>query len=164
MSGPVQPSELQSLEMGADRLATLTRVRTFLLDNGATEDEIAQAEAENVLDLLVADRILVPATRRYTQREVSERSGMPIEQIHQFWRALGFADVPEDEQAFTDSDIDAVLIFHAMVEMGLAEVDSALQLARVIGSSLARIADAEVSPTAPAGLPGVQEPVHPFGS
>ena len=148
-----------TLGQGPDNRTTLQRVREFLLEHGASREEIDRAQAENVLDLLVADRILVPATRRYTQQEVSELSGMPIEQVQQFWRALGFADVSDEELAFTDSDIEAVLTFHAMLEMGLAEVDSALQLARVIGSSLARIADAEVSPASPPGVPGLQEPV-----
>ena len=42
-----------------------------------------------MLDLLVADRLLVPAERRYTQAEVAEMTGMDLELARRFWRALG---------------------------------------------------------------------------
>ena len=43
-------------------------------------------------------------------------------------------------------DVEAVELFQVMVGLGIADVDTALQLARVIGSSMARIADAEAAP------------------
>jgi len=138
----------------AEHEQTLERVRQFLREHGATDAEIAAAEAGDVLDLLVADRLLVPAERRYTVHEVSEITGMPVELARRFWRALGFADVGEQERAFTDLDIEAILIFQAMVHLGVVEVEAAVQLARVIGSSMARIADAEVSPAVLTGMPG----------
>ena len=53
----------------------------------------------------------------------------------------------EDDAAFTDMDIEAVHLFQSMVAMGLKSIsDSALQMARVMGSSMARIAEAETAP------------------
>ncbi|MGP8058666.1 MAG: adenylate cyclase regulatory domain-containing protein [Acidimicrobiales bacterium] len=135
--GPVDP---------AVRAAALAHVRTLLLEAGATSDEIDRAAAEDVLDLLTVDRLLVPGPRRYTQREVAELTGLPLDLVRRFWRALGFADVGEGERAFTDLDIEAVQLFLGMVRLGATEVETALQLARVIGSSMARIAEAEVAP------------------
>ena len=43
-------------------------------------------------------------------------------------------------------DIEALRLFQAMMAMGLVDVDSGLQMARVIGSSMARIAEAETAP------------------
>jgi len=146
MGGGVDPEE--------SRQAALERVKSFLREHGATEEEIAQAEQDEVLDLLVADRIIVPMERRYTRHRLAEMTGMPEQLTERFWRALGFADVPADEPAFTDLDLEAIVTFQAMLQLGVAQVDSALQLARVIGSSMARIADAEVSPAA-TGLPGL---------
>ena len=60
-----------------------------------------------------------------------------------FWRALGFLDVGDDEAVFTEMDIEAVRLFQSMVAMGLVDVDTAVQMARVIGTSMARIAEAE---------------------
>ncbi len=43
-------------------------------------------------------------------------------------------------------DIEAVRLFQSMVAMGLVDTDTAVQMARVIGSSMARIAEAEAGP------------------
>ncbi|HML00095.1 MAG TPA: adenylate cyclase regulatory domain-containing protein [Acidimicrobiales bacterium] len=128
------------------RPEALAGVRRFLRRHGATEEEIDRAESEGVLDLLVADRLLVPAGRRYTEKEVSERTGMPVELARKFWRALGFPDPVEDDPVFTDLDVQALVTIRAFMDVGLVELDTALQLARVIGSSMARIAEAEISP------------------
>ena len=39
--------------------------------HGATEEEIDQAVEDGVIDLFVADRMLVPSRRRYTRSEVA---------------------------------------------------------------------------------------------
>jgi len=142
----------------AERAEALARVRTFLLQNGATPAQIDEAERNDVLDLLVADRLLVPSDDHYTEAEVAERTGMPVELARKFWRALGFADVEPEDRAFSDFDVEAILTINAMVALGVADVDGGLQLARVIGSSMARIADAMVSPASTGG------PMGPIGS
>jgi adenylate cyclase len=128
------------------REQALARVRSLLRDLGTSDEEIDEAIADDVVDLLVVDRLLIPAERRMTQRELAEDTGMSEELVRRLWRALGFIDVPEDERTFTEMDVEAVELFQVMVGLGIADVDTALQLARVIGSSMARIADAEVAP------------------
>jgi adenylate cyclase len=123
----------------------LSRVRDFLREHGVSEEEIARAQAEDLLDLLTVDRLLVPSAIRYCEAEVSERSGMPVELSRRFWRALGFPDPTPDDKLFTDLDIGAIQLLESMVELGVADVETLLQLARVVGSSMARIADAEIS-------------------
>jgi adenylate cyclase len=129
----------------AAQAAALARVRTFLLEHRVPEHDIARAEEDDVLDLLVVDCLLVPG-ERYTQSEVSGITGMPEDLAARFWRALGFADVSADDRIFTDLDIEAIHVLQTMVDLGAADVDTALQLARVIGTSMARIAEAEVAP------------------
>ena len=141
-----------------DKEAATERVRAYLRSRGVTPGEIEQAISDNVVDLLVADRTLVPSKRSYSRREVSKITGMPVELAERFWRALGFPGVADDERVFTDLDIEAITILEAMVDLGLVDIESAVQLARVMGSSMARIAEAEVT-QATAGLPGVDEPV-----
>ncbi len=130
----------------ATHAAALARVRAFLFEHRVPEQDIARAEADDVLDLLVVDCLLVPSVRRYTESEVADITGMPEEMARRFWRALGFADVTADDTIFTDLDIEAIRILQTMVDLGAADVDTSLQLARVIGSSMARIAEAEVAP------------------
>jgi adenylate cyclase len=132
--------------VSSSRAGALERVRGFLRAQGTPEDEIAEAESRDVLDLLVADRLLVPAERRYTQVEVAEMTGMDLELARRFWRALGFPDVDLEERMFTDLDIEALVTLRSMMDLGVLDVDTGLQFARVIGSSMARIAEAEVSP------------------
>ena len=130
----------------AARAAALEHVREILLMHGATDDEIDQAAADGVIDLFVADRMLVPSRRRYTRQEVSDLTGVEMETLERFWRALGFPGVDDEELAFTDLDLEAVRIFQGLLALGATEKDTALQMARVIGSSMARIAEAELVP------------------
>jgi adenylate cyclase len=129
-----------------DRIRALSRVRAVLRDLGCSDAEIDRAVDDDVIDLLMVDRMLVPAGERLTQAEVSARTDIPIDLARRFWRALGFVDVDEDDAAFTEMDLEAVRLFQGMVAMGLVDLDSAVQMARVIGSSMARIAEAEAGP------------------
>jgi adenylate cyclase len=130
------------------RVEALARVRALLLELGCTDDEIDRAVADDVVDLLVVDRMMVPTANRMTQAEVSERTDIPIETARRFWRALGFPDVGDEDPVFTDMDIEAVQLFQAMVAMGLVDTESAVQMARVIGTAMARVAEAETGPGA----------------
>ncbi len=130
----------------SQREAALASVRDVLVMNGATNEEIDQAIADDVLDLFVVDRMLVPSRRRYTRHEVAELTGVDSEMLAQFWRALGFPNVDDGDRTFTDLDLEAVRLFQGMQALGTTSRDTALQLARVIGSSMSRIAEAELVP------------------
>ncbi len=128
------------------REAALAHVKETLLMHGATEEEIERAVADGVIDLFVAERMLVPSRRRYTRAEVADLTGLELDKLERFWRALGFASVDDDDRAFTDLDLEAVRLFQGMQALGATDTDTALQMARVIGSSMARIAEAELVP------------------
>ena len=81
---------------------------------------------------------------------------MEADVLQSFWRALGFADVVESEQAFTDLDVEAIVLLKSMIDLEVTDIDRAIHLTRVIGASMARIADAIMAPVA-AGPPGVGE-------
>jgi adenylate cyclase len=136
----VHPPDVRS------RREALGRVRSILTELGCSDGEIDRAVADDVVDLLLADRLLVPAGRRLTQTEVAEITDLPVDAIRRLWRALGFLDVGDDDLVFTELDVEAVELFQSMMALGLADVDSAVQTARVVGLSMARIAEAETSP------------------
>ncbi|HEX4539892.1 MAG TPA: adenylate cyclase regulatory domain-containing protein [Acidimicrobiales bacterium] len=121
------------------------RMRSLLESLGVSAEEIDRASAEGHLYLLTVDRLLVAGVPRYTATEVAERSGMPVELTARFWRALGFTDVTDDERHFTDADVEALTIAQRFMDEGLADVEVALQMTRVIGLSMARVAEAEVT-------------------
>jgi adenylate cyclase len=145
VSGLFQSFEESSEQLDeARRAAALLHIKELLLMRGATEEEIDQAVADGVIDLFVADRMLVPSRRRYTRMEVSELTGVSIDKLERFWRALGFPAPDDTDTVFTDLDLEAVRIYQGLQALGAADVDTSVQLARVMGSSMARIAEAEL--------------------
>ncbi len=64
--------------------------------------------------------------------------------IRAFWRALGFPDPRRGERVFTEPDVEMLSNVVEFIQDGALEAGLALQMARVIGSSMARIATAEV--------------------
>ncbi len=120
------------------------RVRAFLLDLGVPVEEIDRAEEEDSLDLLVVERLLVPSGPTYTPKQAAEASGMTLPHLQRLWRALGFANVDDDDPAFTDLDLEAMRNLEELLDVGIVDFESAVQMARVIGSSMARIADAQL--------------------
>jgi adenylate cyclase len=128
----------------ARRAAALVHIKELLVMRGATEEEIDQAVADGVIDLFVAERMLIPSRRRYTRMEVSELTGVSIDKLERFWRALGFPSADDADTAFTDLDLEAVRIYQGLQALGATNVDTSVQLARVMGSSMARIAEAEL--------------------
>jgi adenylate cyclase len=131
------------------RRAAVAYLADVLVRRGAAPAEIDRALEDGVIDLFVVDRMLVPAKRRYTRTQVAELTGIDRATLERFWRALGFPTVEDEEQAFTDLDLEAVRLFRGLQALGAADADSALQMARVIGSSMARIAEAELVPRDP---------------
>ena len=120
------------------------RVRAWLLDHGVAQDEIDRAIESDQLHLLVADRAIIPEEPRYTAEEISELTGLPVDQVVRLWRALGFPAIDFNDRVFTDRDLQALTSAHGLLYMGLSDADEMVQLARVIGMSMARIADAQV--------------------
>lgn len=121
------------------------RVRRFLRDHGVSDADIDAAEREDRLHLLVADRAVMPHPERYTPVEVSERVGIPLADLRRLWRALGFREYGDDEIGFSETDVTALSTLHGVMALGLADLDTSVQLSRVIGWSMMRIAEAELA-------------------
>lgn len=121
------------------------RVRAFLVGRGVTDQEIEQARADEVLHLLVADHMVLPTPGRYGPVGMVERTGLERATLERLWRAMGFAGVDDEERVFSDVDVEAVQATAAFVAAGLCDYDDIVQVTRVVGSSMARIADAEVA-------------------
>jgi len=66
---------------------------------------------------------------------------MPAERTRRLWRALGFADVPDDDPAFTDADVTALARLSALIDSGFVDPGAEASIARAMGQSLARLAD-----------------------
>ena len=60
------------------------------------------------------------------------------------WTAMGFAEVPPGEKAFTHLDVEALQNALALRDLGVVDNDTLLVLARSMGQGLARMAEAQV--------------------
>jgi len=87
-------------------------------------------------------------TAAFTTLEVAREAGVEPGQARRLWRALGFPPVEDDERLFTRADVEILRAVHALIELESVNSDDLLQLTRVIGQSLARVADAQVTAAA----------------
>jgi adenylate cyclase len=118
-------------------------LRELVATLGIDGQEIERAAADGTLGLLAISRFIFPGEPKYTQAEVEKMSALG-QQARRYWHALGFTDPPPDEKAFTDADVDMLKVVRQMLDLGLVEEDVTLQMARVIGASMARIAAAQI--------------------
>ncbi|WP_157548197.1 adenylate/guanylate cyclase domain-containing protein [Nonomuraea candida] len=81
--------------------------------------------------------------RRYTSHQVAEMAGVPVYRARRFWRALGFANVPDDAVEFTDSDVEALKTLVGMVTSGVYDEEHVLLMARSLGRATTRLAESQ---------------------
>ncbi len=106
---------------------------------GISADDVAAVLARRrSLNAVAGDLVLRPGTR-ITAVEAAGRTGMPVEMIRRISLAVGLP-VTGDERAYSPDDIQMIELFARGGEL-FGEV-ALEQFLRVVGSSLARIADA----------------------
>lgn len=93
---------------------------------------------------------LLGGERRHRRDEVAARAGVGLDDARRLWRAMGFAEVGEDEPAFTDGDVDALRAVRELRAAGLVDPDTEVAMARALGQGLARLAEGEVDTLAAA--------------
>ncbi|HEX3824118.1 MAG TPA: adenylate/guanylate cyclase domain-containing protein [Mycobacteriales bacterium] len=87
------------------------------------------------------ERELLGGERRHTLAELAELAGVEIEHAQELWRALGFADVEGETQAFTERDVWALRTVDQLGKQGWLDDAMQVSMARALGQSLARLAD-----------------------
>ncbi|MFZ5850764.1 MAG: adenylate/guanylate cyclase domain-containing protein [Actinomycetota bacterium] len=87
------------------------------------------------------ERDLLGGERRYTRGQVAARVGVDVDRARLFWRAMGFPDVGDDEVVFTDADVAALARVTELLDEGLLDLGTAVQLGRAMGRTTARLAD-----------------------
>jgi adenylate cyclase len=119
---------------------------------GMTDAEIAEAREHRHLELLAIEHLVVPEPAEFDLDDIAASTGLTTEQIIRLWRSLGFAEPRPDDHMFTDVDVDMLRTIGQLVSMGWIDEELTIQMARVIGSSLARVATAlidSIDPTEP---------------
>jgi adenylate cyclase len=82
----------------------------------------------------------LPGQPRYSQDDLARITGADPELMQRLWRAMGFPDVPPDERAFYDADLEALEQI-LREPIGPSTRDDEVHQARVISSALSRIAE-----------------------
>jgi len=140
----VDPAELERLglydpddEYAAERLELIE----YLLGLGATVEDLRRSEEGDLPGL--AAMLAIRGRPTLTMSEVAEGAGIPEELARRVYRAAGFPDPDSGVPTGNEEDVDALRTLTAGI--ALLGREEMIQLTRVVGSSLARIADAMVS-------------------
>src|SRR4051812_864855 len=72
----------------------------------------------------------------FTAFDIADQTGVDVEEARRFWRALGFPTYGL-ETAFTPADAEALSTIHRVVESGLIDLDTAVNLTRGVGQTMA---------------------------
>lgn len=102
--------------------------------------EAAAAEGSSGIVRMVVRYLMFPGARRYTPAEVYAKSGVDEETARSLWRAMGFPEIPDDEAAFTDADIEALQVATRLFDRAGMDRTIVLQQARAMSQAAARIA------------------------
>jgi adenylate cyclase len=114
-----------------------------LADDGVGLDELRQAIAEDRLVLLPVERAL-GGEFKYNEEQVAELSGLDLEVLQRELQALGLPVPEPGEVVLGEEDLEAARRLKGFVDAGLPE-EGIIEVARVIGMSMARLAEATQS-------------------
>jgi adenylate cyclase len=117
------------------------RIVARLRERGHSLDEIREASESGRLAYGFMEDLFPARSATHTLEEAAELAGLEPALLERIWTAVGFA-APSREEV-TDDDIQLLRYIAAALQAGFPLV-AFLQLVRVYGQALARIADAEV--------------------
>ncbi len=137
---------------GEDRLAVIG----FNLEHGVTLDRMVEANKEGRLAYVAEEEVLYPG-HRLTLKEGAERAGVSEEIGLEIWRAAGFPDPGPDDKVFTERLVGVMTLLESIKT--IFGRDLTLQLVRVYGASMARMAEAETT----AFITAVRNPIEEAG-
>jgi len=147
---------------GFPRAAVATaRIVQRLRERGHSLQEIRKASQEGRLAYGFLEELFPATEPAHTLEDLSEETGLEEALIARIWQSIGF---PRSElDRLTEEDLQALRYIGAVIDSGFPLV-AFLQLVRVYGQALSRIADAEVrlfhlyvhEPLMRDGVPGLE--------
>ena len=127
---------------GLDGRAREARARLLarLAEAGIGLESLKRAVAEDRLVILPAEHAL-GSDLRYSARELTDDVGIPLDYLLAFRRAQGLAVEDHDEPAYSEKDREAIRVTASFYNAGW-DREAMLEIARVLGHSMAQVADA----------------------
>jgi len=117
----------------------------YLDDLGFSVAEMAQAEREGRLYALAGDALIRSGPSTFSLRSAAAELDLPLADVEQIWAVLGFATADPDEVMLNGLDVAAIATC-AETRTILGD-EAALGVLRVVGASVSRIAEAQLSAT-----------------
>lgn len=130
---------LDGLDEERERAARLDLLERLHAD-GVRLEELRQAAAEERLALLPVERVL-GGEPRYTIDDLSRESGQNVEALLAERRAMGLPVPDREASVYGEEDLEAARRGARFQEAGFPE-EAALEVLRVVGPSMSRIAEA----------------------
>lgn len=119
----------------------------YLIGRGVDPDEVAGARADgpHAVRRLGYASFLLGGAPRLRPHEVWERVGAEEDLSRDLWRAMGFANLPDDAEALTEADVEALAAINAFLLTTGGTKDIAVRFTRLMGQTMGRVAEALVS-------------------
>ena len=132
------------MERPKDTDADYSQIAARLREIGIAEDIIERALKRGDPIAAVFEGVLSPdkALRTVSADDIEARGGVPTDQLALLISSFGLRVPEPDEPAFTEAEAEAFVVLGQMSEIYLPELS--VQVARVYGRMLARIAQTEV--------------------
>ena len=121
---------------------------SVLQELGVGIDEVEHAAADGTLELLLIERIIVPEPPHLDVVAVAARTGLQVDEVRRLWRSLGFPDPRPGDPVFGELDVEILTNVSTLLDLGVLTTEAVMQMSRVIGSSVARIAQSQVDAVA----------------
>ena len=111
---------------------------------GVDPELVAAAEADGPEEVrrLAQTVVLLGEPPSLRPPDAWERTGASEELGRRLWRAMGFAELPDDAVALTSADVDALAAIHDFLETSGISPETVIRFARLLGQSMSRVADA----------------------
>lgn len=119
-----------------------SEMEELLTSVGLSAEEIREARNHRHLELLAIEHLVLPDPALHDIDDMVVATKMTADQVGRLWRSLGFAEPRPGDRIFTDVDVEMLQTIGQLVQMGWIDDELTLQMARVIGSSLSRVAAA----------------------
>ncbi|WP_280828168.1 adenylate/guanylate cyclase domain-containing protein [Mycobacterium sp. OTB74] len=110
---------------------------------GFTADQMVEAEQRGRLFGLAGDVVQWGGTPTHSLADVAAAIEVPLPEVMQAWAVLGLTVADPNQRALTEADVEALRTW-AEIRPAVGN-DAALGFLRVIGATMARLAEAETS-------------------
>jgi adenylate cyclase len=103
---------------------------------------IAELAGPEAIRRLAQAVVLLGGPPSLTPPEAWRKAGADEALGRRLWRAMGFANLPDDAIALTDLDVESLAAIHSFLQVSGISPETAVRFARLLGQSMSRVADA----------------------